>query len=85
MSINFISSIDSDETRNLRTKKDNVEIMMGNETDDIIEELFEFPLQKYQEGLEESMKGSEFFFLIVLICCITIFKKQASAERDHHT
>ena len=83
MSINFISSIDSDETRNLRTKKDNVEIMMGNETDDIIEELFEFPLQKYQEGLEESMKGSEFFF--VLICCITIFKKQASAERDHHT
>ena len=62
MSINFISSIDSDETRNLRTKKDNVEIMMGNETDDIIEELFEFPLQKYQEGLEESMKGSEFFF-----------------------
>ena len=62
MSINFISSIDSDETRNLRTKKDNVEIMMGNETDDIIEELSEFPLQKYQEGLEESMKGSEFFF-----------------------
>ena len=84
MSINFISSIDSDETRNLRTKKDNVEIMMGNETDDIIEELSEFPLQKYQEGLEESMKGSE-FFLIVLICCITTFKKQASAERDHHT
>ena len=36
--------------------------MMGNETDDIIEELSEFPLQKYQEGLEESMKGSEFFF-----------------------
>ena len=85
MSINFISSIDSDETRNLRTKKDNVEIMMGNETDDIIEELSEFPLQKYQEGLEESMKGSEFFFFIVLICCITTFKKQASAERDHHT
>ena len=30
--------------------------MMGNETDDITEELFESRLQKYQEGLEESMK-----------------------------
>ena len=34
MSINFISSKDdSDETRNMRTKSDNIEIMMGNETD----------------------------------------------------
>ena len=28
----------------------------------MIVELFEFLLQKYQEGLEESMKGSEFIF-----------------------
>ena len=34
---------------------------MGNETDEIIE-LFESLLQKYQEGLEESMKGSDFVF-----------------------
>ena len=61
MSINFISSKDdSDETRNMRTKSDNTEIMMGNETDEIIEELFKSLLQRYQEGLEESMKGSEF-------------------------
>ena len=43
MAINFISSKDSDEThQNLRTthtKSDNVEIMMGSETDEIIEEL----------------------------------------------
>ena len=38
----------------------NVEIMMGSETDEIIEELFKSFLQKYQEGLEESMRGSEF-------------------------
>ena len=37
MSINFISSIDSDETRNLLTKSNNIEIMMGNETDEIID------------------------------------------------
>ena len=60
MSINFISSKDSDETRNMHTKSDKIEIMMGSETDDITDELFESLLQKYQEGLEESMRGSEF-------------------------
>ena len=39
-------------------KSNNVEIMMGSETDEIIEELFKSFLQKYQEGLEESMRGS---------------------------
>ena len=39
MSINFISSKDSDETRNMHTKSDNIEIMMGSETHDIIDEL----------------------------------------------
>ena len=54
VSINFISSNDSGETRNLRTKSKNREIMIDNETDEIIEELFESLLQKYQERLEES-------------------------------
>ena len=39
-----------------------MEIMMGNEKVEIIEELFESVLQKYQEELEEKMKGSEFVF-----------------------
>ena len=42
MSINFISfKDDSDEIRKIRTKSDNVEIIMGSEIDEIIEELFE--------------------------------------------
>ena len=60
MKINFISSKDSEETRNTSTKSDNVEIMMGSETDKIIEELFESLLQRYQEESEKSMKGREF-------------------------
>ena len=36
--------------------------MIGSETDEIIEEHFNFLLQKYQRGLEEPMKGSEFVF-----------------------
>ena len=35
-------------------------MMMGNETDDIINKLFESLLQRYQEGLEETMKRSDF-------------------------
>ena len=40
----------------------NLEIMMGSETDEIIEDLLESFLQKYQEGLEESMRRSEFAY-----------------------
>ena len=46
----------------MHTKSNNVEIMTGSETDEIIEDLFESFLQKYQEGLEESMRGSEFVY-----------------------
>ena len=61
-SINFISSKDFDETRNLHTKSNNIEIMMGNETDEIIEKKFESLLQNYHKDLEESLKVSEFNF-----------------------
>ena len=46
----------------MHTKSDNTEFMMGNERDEIIDELFESLLQRYQEGLEESVKGREFVF-----------------------
>ena len=58
MTINFISSKDADEIRIMHTKSNNIEIMMGNETDEIVEDLFESLLRKYQEGLEEQMRGS---------------------------
>ena len=35
---------------------------MGIETDNIINELFESFLEKYQEGLETKMRGSDFVF-----------------------
>ena len=62
MAISFVSSKDSDETRTMHTKSNNVEIMIGSETDEIIEDLSESFLQKYQEGLEESITGSEFVY-----------------------
>ena len=60
--INFISSKDSDETRTMHSRIDNVEIMIGSETNEIIEEPFKSLSQRYQEGLEESMRESEFMF-----------------------
>ena len=51
ISIDFISSKDdSDETGNMRTDSDNIEIITGNVTNEIIEELLRSLLQKYQEG-----------------------------------
>ena len=62
MATNFISSKDSDETRTMHTKSNNVEIMIGSKTNKIIEDLFESFLQKHQEVLEESTRGSEFAY-----------------------
>ena len=62
---NFISSKYSDETRNMHKKSYNIEIMMGSETDNIIDELCEPLLKKYQEGLKESMRRKEFIFYSV--------------------
>ena len=42
----------------MHTKNNNIEIMMGSETDNIIKGLFESVLQRYQEELEEKMRGT---------------------------
>ena len=62
MKIIFISSKDSKETRTVHLASDNIQIIIGTETDEIIKDLLESLLQKYQEGLEEKIKGSEFSF-----------------------
>ena len=62
MEVNFISlKPGSDETRIIYTRSDNVEIMFGH-YDDIIEQLFESLLQKYEQNLQNKMKGSDFEF-----------------------
>ena len=61
MHVNFISSKDTGETRTIYVCSDNVSIMWGSDTDDIIRELFRSFLHNYQEELE-MIKGSEFIF-----------------------
>ena len=52
----------SDETRVMYTRSDNIEIMFGDNNDDIFEQLFESLLKKYEENLQNKMKRSEFEF-----------------------
>ena len=61
--INFISlRPGSDETRVMHTRSVNEEFMNGSDTDEIITELFKSLLQRYQENLQEKMRGSDFTF-----------------------
>ena len=61
--INFISTKpDSDEACIMHTKSNNIEIMTGIDINEVIEEIFRSLLQRYQENLEELMRGSEFVF-----------------------
>ena len=62
MSTNFISSKDSDETRYLRTKSNNIEIMMGNETDEIIDEIFEYFFTKLSKRFRRINERKQFNF-----------------------
>ena len=62
MASNCTSSKDSDKTRTMHTKSNNAEIMISSETNEIIMKLFKSFLEKYQEGLGESMRGSEFVY-----------------------
>ena len=81
--INFISSKDSDEICTIHAKSNNLEFMMGNGTNEIIKELFESLLQKYQEGLEERKRGSEFLFDSVDLLHYNLHKINLNRSRSY--
>ena len=61
MYVNFISSRDTGQTRIYYVWTDNVSIMQGHNTDDIIREIFLSFLHNYQEELK-IIKRSNFVF-----------------------
>ena len=61
--INFISlRPGSDEMLVMHTKSINEEFMSGSDTYEIVKKLFKSLLQRYQENLQEKMKGLDFVF-----------------------
>ena len=65
MTIDFISFKDFVEIRTMHTKSNNIEIIMVNETNF---------LQRYQEGLEEKLRESEFVFDSVFLLHYNLHK-----------
>ena len=66
----MISSGDSNNSKNfegsnetsLYVKSSGIEIMIGNETDEIMDQLFASLLRRYQEGLEESTRENNLVY-----------------------
>ena len=83
MQINFISSLDSEDIRVMDSKSKNVEILMGDETDDIIKEVFKFFKQTYQERLEKKVKGSDFAFKNVELYYYSLHKTRLRRGKSY--
>ena len=62
MKTNFISSRNFIENKDMYSESDNFQIMRGSNTNEIIRHLFNSILRRYQGGLQESIRGSEFVF-----------------------
>ena len=58
---NFIFSINNDEESVMDSKSDNIVIMINDEADEVVKELFDSPKNRYHNNLELT-KGSEFVF-----------------------
>ena len=45
----------------MHSKSDNIEFMLYDDANEVVNELFESLLSRYQIGLETAMRGSNFF------------------------
>ena len=63
----------------MHSKKDNTEILINDEADKMIEELFESLLNRYQNNLEQLVRGNEFVFNYVHL----LYYKCHIINQDH--
>ena len=66
ISINFIYSKDTDEEWIIHSKSDDMEVMTYDDTNEIIEKLFDSLLSIYQIGLETQMWGIDFNLFVFI-------------------
>ena len=55
-------------------KSDNIKIMINDEEDEVIKELFKLLQNRYQDNLEELMKGGHFSAVMFIYCIINLIK-----------
>ena len=71
--ISFVSQKPgSDETRTMFTRSTHEEFMIGSETEEVAENLIMSILQKYQDNLQNKVKGSDFIFNGIVYTMILI-------------
>ena len=83
MNVNFVSSNDTGETRTIFVWSDNEEIRSGNETDDIINELYKSFLNNYQKEEIVLRKGSDFVFESVDLLTYHLHKRCLKREKSY--
>ena len=81
ISINFISFKDNDEECVMHSKSDNIEIAVNDNADEVIQELFQLLLSRYQIVLETLMKGADFVF----DCVHLLYYKCHKIDLSHTT
>ena len=68
IAINLMSSKDNDEECITYSKGNNIEIMINYKANEVIDKLFQSLLNRYQIGLETSMRGSDFILIMFIYC-----------------
>ena len=83
MGINFMSITDKEKTRTFHVKSDNEEIILGNDTNDIIKELIESILSKYQREEQVLGNGSNYIFESVDVLNIHFHKTKLKRGKSY--
>ena len=82
ITIYFVSSKNVDEEHVMYSKKENTEFVTYKNVNDVVDELFEWLITRYQDALEASMRESNFIFdsvqLLYYKCHIINFKRGGS-------
>ena len=74
IAINFISYKDIHEESVMQSKSDSTEFISNDNANEVVNELFESLLPKYQIGFKTSIRGSDFVFDSIQLFCYKCHK-----------
>ena len=81
----LMSSNDADVKHLIHSKRDYIGIRIYDKADEVMKKLLELLLFRYQNGLETSMRSSDFFFDFIDILyykCLKVIPKQGGSYID---
>ena len=81
LAINVMSSKDTDRQFLMLSKCNSKEIMISDKADEVIEEIFESLLSRYQINLETTMKEKVLSLIMPVHCITDVIKKNSIHSR----